>query len=54
MSRLETLNVQAGHANVFTLHAIDLVVSDGQVTVLIGALQRDLTIARPLTPFEAA
>lgn len=36
MSRLETLGLAAGYANVSILDDIDLTIADGQVTILIG------------------
>lgn len=36
MSRLETIGLRAGYADVTVLEEIDLVIPDGQVTVLIG------------------
>ena len=36
MSRLETLDVNAGYAGVNILDGIDLAIPDGQVTILVG------------------
>lgn len=36
MSRLETIGLRAGYADVTVLEEIDLVIPDGQVTILIG------------------